>query len=82
MSAANRTGAFPFQTVGSGRPADRTDHVWFFAATAWKCCLCGAVEAVPPPYPTPKTYVPSQFALPVTAEELALCPRDGKGGAS
>lgn len=66
----------PYQTVGQpGRP-DRSDHVWFATGTRFKCCLCGAVCFEPPPYPTPLHWVPPRFELPLTPEELLLCPRE------
>lgn len=64
-----------WQEVGDPK-LHRADHVWFKLpdAEGYKCCLCGGVAAVPPPYPTPEKWVPERFELPLTARERALCP--------
>lgn len=39
------------------------DHVWFETGFEgnYKCCLCGAVAKLPPPYPTPEDWVPERY---------------------
>lgn len=62
-----------FQRVGDPTN-NRTDHVWFECDSGWKCCLCGALEDTPPPYPTRGGYTPRRFGLPLTDEERLLEP--------
>lgn len=64
------------QMVGQSTLPDRTEHVWFATGGRFKCCLCGAVTAQPPPYPTPANWTPPAFELPLTDEERLLCPRN------
>lgn len=73
-----------FQQV-TDRPLNRSDHVWRQTRvpvrgasdadespalrTVYKCCLCGAITESPPPYPTPPLWLPTEYQLPLTAEE-------------
>ncbi len=55
---------------------ERTDHIWFRdGKDRWKCCLCGGVYRgkKPPPFPTPKEFIPDTFEL-LTDEERAVAP--------
>jgi hypothetical protein len=53
---------------------DRKDHVWLQAGGRWKCVLCGAICAGPPPeYPTRFNWQPSGYE-PLTAEERGQAP--------
>ena len=70
-----------FQCVSTPhkQPFDRADHVWYrytglHPTAQWKCCTCGALAIVPPPYPTPKEYYPIDYELPLTAEEKGMAP--------
>lgn len=68
-----------FQTTKTKRP-DRKDHLWHRREPRkgrpqgdWICILCGAIEAFPPDYPTPKDYVACYYQ-PLTDEERSLVP--------
>lgn len=68
-----------FQTVDTPYAnLDRADHVWFQIAdqnlnVVYKCCLCGMVTKIPPPYPTPKDWLSTTIEL-LTPIERAMCP--------
>lgn len=53
---------------------DRKDHVWFKHKGLYKCCLCGAVCEVPPPYPTPANWMPMMYE-PLNEPERMQCKR-------
>ena len=72
--------------VGEGL-AHRAEHVWFKVhcgtwAGGYKCCICGGITMVLPPFPTPDEWVPQEFELPLTAEERRLCPNPNTGTAT
>ena len=53
----------------------RNDHVWFVRPKGgFKCCICGCVTDRPPPFPTPDSWDPDGFELPLTPVERNLCP--------
>lgn len=55
-------------------PLERTDHCWVAKNRAlFKCCLCGAITAKPPQFPTPEDWMPARYD-PLTNEERALVP--------
>lgn len=56
-----------------GPKVDRKDHIWIRRATGYKCCLCGALAQIPPPYPTAKEWMPTVYA-PVTPKDREACP--------
>lgn len=76
MGRKNKTQLF--QTVDDA-DFDRTDHVWEKLPDGrWKCLLCGGIVRVgtsPPPSPTPATWVPHTYEIPLCEAERDLVRR-------
>lgn len=74
FSEAEMTLARRPQTPGT-KNVDRKDHVWIeHEDKEYKCCLCGAVTAKPPPYPTRDEWMPEYFEA-LQQVERERCPR-------
>lgn len=67
-----------FQSTKQDRnKLDRKDHIWFQTLNAdWKCCLCGAIAAKPPLYPTNAKWFPSKYEE-LTDAERSMVPYKG-----